>query len=200
MTAAPALIARPDTALADTADAMLRAAAPPTLVAHCHRTYVFAAALLDRRGLDYDREALFLGAALHDLGLTPTWTHATTPFEEHGAQVAHEALLQQGARPELADLVADAIRLHLLLTTAYDPRPEVAGIHLGAGVDVVGLRIDKIPPTTVDLALETFPRQSLASFLRDALGEEARRKPDCTMAQLVREVDFLDLLANGPGE
>ncbi|WP_329021398.1 hypothetical protein [Streptomyces sp. NBC_00690] len=47
---------------------------------------------------------------------------------------------------------------------------------------------------------ETFPRQALASFLRDALGDEASRKPDCTMTVLIRDFQFPDLLGSGPGE
>ncbi|MEU3395933.1 HD domain-containing protein [Streptomyces filamentosus] len=194
MTSAPALARRPDTPLADLAERMLLAAAPPPLVAHCHRTYAYAEAILRRRGLAPDREALFLGAALHDLGLTPAWEHPSTPFEEHGAAVAHEALVRHGAPAELADLVHDAIRLHLDLTTGDDHRPEVAGVHLGSAADVLGLRLDEIPDETLDLVLEAHPPTGLAAFLRDAFTREARHKPHCTTAVLVRDFRFLDML------
>ncbi|WP_326681699.1 HD domain-containing protein [Streptomyces sp. NBC_01237] len=191
---APALARRPDTPLADLAERMLQAAAPPALVAHCHRTYAYAEAILDHRGLSPDRETLFLGATLHDLGLTPTWEDPSTPFEEHGAAVAHEALVRHGAPPELADLVHDAIRLHLDLTTGDDHRPEVAGIHLGSAADVLGLRLDEIPAPTIELILKTHPAEGLAPFLHDAFTREAQHKPHCATAVLIRDFHLLDTL------
>lgn len=76
--------------------------------------------------------------------------------------MAHEALVRHGAPPELADLVHDAIRLHLDLTTGDDHRPEVAGIHLGSAADVLGLRLDEIPAPTIELILKTHPAEGLA--------------------------------------
>lgn len=194
MSSAPALARRPATPLADLAERMLHAAAPPALVAHCHRTYAYAEAILHRRGLRPDREVLFLGAALHDLGLTPAWEHPSTPFEEHGAAVAHETLVRHGASPGLAGLVRDAIRLHLDLATGDDHRPEVAGIHLGSAADVLGLRMDEIPDETLDLVLETHPTDGLAHFLHDAFTREAQQKPHCTTAVLIRDFRLLDML------
>ncbi|MFI1979141.1 metal-dependent phosphohydrolase [Streptomyces wedmorensis] len=198
MSSAPALARRPDTPLADLAERMLRAAAPSALVAHCHRTYAYAEAILHRRGLSPDREALYLGAALHDLALTPAWEHPSTPFEEHGAAVAHEALVRHGAPPGLADLVHDGIRLHLDLATGDDHRPEVAGIHLGSAADVLGLRLDEIPAHTLDLILETHPAEGLPPFLRDAFTREAQSKPHRATAVLIREFRLLDMLRHAP--
>ncbi|MEV7783226.1 HD domain-containing protein [Kitasatospora sp. NPDC088351] len=200
MTSLPSLAPRPDTALVETAERMLRAASPDALVAHCHRTYAFAEAILARRGLAPDREALYLGAVFHDLGLTPDWDDQVTPFEERGALVARETLLREGADPELAELVGDAVRLHMELTTGDDPRPEVAGIHLGSAADVLGLRLEEIPPDAVDAVLEAYPRQGLTAFLREAFASEARRKPNCATAAFVRDFGFLELLDGGPGE
>jgi hypothetical protein len=190
----------PDSALADTAERMLRVSSPRVLVEHCLRTHEFAVALLDRRGLRYDRELLFVAAALHDLGLTPEWDDGTTSFERRGAEVARRVLLDEGAPPSAADLVHDAIALHLELTTADDPRPEVAGVSLGAAVDVLGLRVDQLPAGALDDVLARHPRLGLKTWLAEAMAREALAKPGARVAALEREFGFPALIAAAPFE
>ena len=189
---------RPDSTLADTAERMLRASSPPVLVEHCLRTHEFAVALLDRRGFRYDPELLFVGAALHDLGLTTEWDDGTTSFERRGAEVARQVLLDDGAPPSAAELVHDAIALHLELSTADDPRPEVAGVSLGAAVDVLGLRMDRLPPGILDDVLARHPRLGLKAWLVDALAREAAAKPGGRAAALDREWGFPALVTAAP--
>ncbi len=189
----------PDTALARAADALLATASPVLLVNHCKRTFVFGAALLKDRGLiRYDVEALYVASMLHDLGLTPSYEDGVTPFERQGAQAAADALRALDARPELVSLVHDAIALHLEVATAKDPRPEVAGVSIGAAVDVLGLRIDRIPPAVLADALERFPRGDLKPFLIESLRREAGLKPHSRTAEYVNESKFAELVAAAP--
>jgi hypothetical protein len=189
---------RPDSALADAADGMLRASAPPVLVEHCLRTHAFAVALLDAARRPYDPELLFVAAALHDLGLTPAWDDGTTSFERRGAEVARQLLLDEGASPPAAELVHDAIALHLELSSATDPRPEVAGVGMGAAVDVLGLRIDELPAGTLDDVLARHPRLGLKDWLVEAMVAEAAVKPGSRAAALDREFGFPALIAAAP--
>lgn len=194
----PTIPARPDTGLTAAADRMLLESSPPPLVNHCHRTYAFAAVLLDLQGRRYDAEALFIAAALHDLGLTDTWDDGTTPFEARGAQVAYEALLANDARPELAALVRDAIALHLELSSQDDPRGEVAGVALGAAVDVLGLRLTDLPKHLIARVLEQYPRHELKTYLVEAVRSQAERKPTSRIARYVERLHFTDLIAAAP--
>jgi hypothetical protein len=191
---------RPDTALADAADRLLVESSPPSLVNHCYRTYAFGAALLARQRRRYDDEALFVAAALHDLGLTDRYDDATTPFEERGAQVAYEKMIAEGAQPEFASLVQDAIALHLALATKDDPRPEVAGVNLGAAVDVLGLRLSDLPEGLAGRVLEQYPRHDFKAYLIDVLRSQAERKPMSRIAEYVEKLRFGDLIAAAPFE
>jgi hypothetical protein len=191
---------RPHTQLADVAERMLAESSPRTLVNHCWRTYAFGAALLSQQGRDYDDEALFVASALHDLGFTDLWDDGITPFETRGAQVAHEALLEQGARPELAGLVRDAIALHLEISTPGDPRPEVAGVALGAAVDVLGMRLSDLSPAMVDEVLEAHPRLGFTTYVIDVLRSQAERKPTSRIAHHMVDLSFADLVAAAPFE
>ncbi len=189
---------RPDTALTRAAEDLLVAASAPTLVAHCHRSYLFGSALLDKAGRDHDAHALFLAAALHDLGLTAAWDDPAQPFEVRGAAVAHEHLLRWGADVELADVVRDAIAGHLDPATVGDPRPEVAGLILGALVDVLGVGLADVPAALVDEVLTAYPRAGFTAFIIDVLRAEAAAKPASTIAAHIRNLDFLGRVAAAP--
>jgi len=188
----------PDSPLALAADQLLRTACPPTLVAHCHRTYRFGAAALDGQRRAFDAEALFIAAALHDLALIEAYDDPRTPFELHGARLAEEELVRRGARPDLVGLVRDAIALHLELTTADDPRPEVAAVHLGAAADVIGLRLDQLPPGVVADVLELHPRQGFSAYVSEAFRRQSAGKPDSAIAALVLHAGLLDMVAAAP--
>src|SRR5881397_1505718 len=109
----------PDTALARAATELLNATSPPALVNHCLRTYQFGTALGERDGLKADAEVLYVGAALHDLGLTERFD-GPEPFEALGAQAAYALLTGAGCPEERARYVGEAIAFHLAVTTAQD--------------------------------------------------------------------------------
>ncbi|SDE98081.1 hypothetical protein SAMN05660662_0516 [Blastococcus aurantiacus] len=186
---------RPDTPLADAADHLLRTCAPRVLVAHCRRTHAFATALLGRAHRSFDPELLFVASALHDLGLCAPGEDGVTPFQLRGADLAHDAVLRAGGAPDAADLVREAVALHLELGTADDPRPEVAGVHLGAAADVLGLHLDELPGGLVGDVLERWPREGFPAYLEAAMRQEATTKPDSRVAVLQRELGFIDLIA-----
>lgn len=187
-----------DSALATAADALLAKVSPPALVNHCKRTYVFGTRLLEQAGKAYDAEALYVAAMLHDLGLTDAYEDGVTPFEKRGAEVAKAEMLAAGADPAFAALVHDAVALHLEVHAAKDPRPEVAGVSLGAAVDVLGLRLDRLPPSFVAETLETYPRLGFKALLIPVLRKQAHLKPTSLVAQHLREFDFAGLVGAAP--
>ncbi len=72
---------------------MRRTKASTVLLHHVHRTWWFAEFLDQQRGLKYDREAVYLAALLHDLGLT--YEFAADPrFEVDGVDTASRFLLE----------------------------------------------------------------------------------------------------------
>jgi hypothetical protein len=188
----------PDSALAMAADALLVSSSPLPLVNHCRRTYVFGAGLLERAGRSFDAEVLYVASLLHDLGLTETFEDGVTPFETRGAAVATEALRENGASPELTALVNDAIALHLKASSAEDPRPEVAGVSMGAAADVLGLRLEDLPESLVAQALEGFPRLDFKTFLNEVIARQVQLKPDSRIAGYVERFQFAQLVTAAP--
>ncbi|WP_020519633.1 HD domain-containing protein [Catelliglobosispora koreensis] len=187
----------PDTALARAANEILVTSSPPTLVGHCRRTYQFGAQLLVQAGRTFDTETLYVACLLHDLGLTDQFEDGETAFEIRGAQVAQASLLEHGATPEQANLVYDAIALHL--RPADDElRAEVTGVTIGAAVDVLGLRLDELPKHFVAQALEEFPRDGLKAYLQEALVKQGKLKPTSRIARYIEKYQFADLVAATP--
>ncbi len=187
----------PDTAVARAATDLLRASSPPALVNHCLRTYQFGASLGAQEGLEPDLEMLYLGSALHDLGLTERFD-GPEPFEAQGAQAAYAFLVGTGYPAERARFVGEAIAFHLAVSTAQDPRPEVALLSLGAAVDVLGLRLDALPGARVAAVLDAHPRLDFKAVIAALMRDQAERKPDSLAGTYVREFDFLRLIADAP--
>jgi HD superfamily phosphodiesterase len=101
----------PDSELARKAAALVERVHSKALLHHVHRTWWFAEFLGQRRGLQYDRETVYLAALLHDLGLTPEFA-ADQRFEVDGADAASRFLRANGYPQAKAEQVWDAIALH----------------------------------------------------------------------------------------
>ena len=84
------------------------------------------------------------------------------------------------------------------LSSAEDTRPEVAGVHLGAAADVVGLRLDQISPDWIEAIVSESPRLGMKKAFIETIGAEAKRKPYSSAAELIRNFHFLDLIDAAP--
>jgi hypothetical protein len=192
------MIPVPDTALAKAASTFVHSCSPLALANHCHRTYQFGGALLRQAGKSFDAEILYLASLLHDLGLTEQWEDGVTPFEKRGAQVASDQLNRWGAQSELTERVTEAIALHLKASSAQDERPEVAGVSLGAAVDVLGMRLDELPDHLVGEILESHPRLGFKQAILDAIDRQTSLKPDSRIAAYVTQYQFKELVTAAP--
>lgn len=166
----------PDTKLCQQAELLLEEVSPRTLRNHCYRTYYFAAMFGATQSIRFDRELLYVGSLLHDLGLTERFD-ADVRFEVRGADAAREFVTTHGLSEEKAATVWDAIALHTSPEIAGRKGPEVALVQLGTACDIMGLGYDRLEPARVAMLLETFPREGIqASFLTLIL-QEVRLRP-----------------------
>jgi hypothetical protein len=192
------LIAVPDSALARSAASLAGKIEPPFLVKHSERTYQFGAQLLTLAQRSFDSELLYVACMLHDIALGTELDDGTTPFQFKGGGVAARHVLDADRSGEDASLIFEAIALHMELSTADDLRPEVAGVHLGAAADVVGLRLDQFAPEWLEAVVAAWPRLAMKSGFTGVIGAEARRKPYSAAAALIENVGFIDLIAATP--
>jgi hypothetical protein len=167
----------PDTELCKAAIGLLEASSPEFLCTHCLRTYVFGS--LAVRSVDrsiVDEEAAFCAAVLHDLGLIPPFM-GHNRFEVDGADAARAFCLKHHVSKERADLVWQAIALHTSPGIASRMAAEITLVHLGAGLELLGLGLDQVPPQVVEEVLDKYPRLNFKTEFRRLLVEHCRQNP-----------------------
>lgn len=167
----------PDSALCVAAIDLLESCSPEFLCQHCLRTYVFGSLAIKSIGREVrDTEAAFCGAVLHDLGLVPPYL-GENRFEVDGADAARNFCEKHNVSPERAELVWQAIALHTTAGVPARMAAEIALCHLGAGMELLGLGLDQLPPQVIEEIIDNYPRLSFKSAFRDLIVEHGRRNP-----------------------
>lgn len=198
----------PDSGLSRTGASLAESVHSKSMLHHVHRTWWFAEFLGHRRQLKYDREVVYLASVLHDLGLTKEFA-ADQRFEVDGANAASRILRGQGYADAKADLVWQAIALHSSGGIAGLMAPEIALVHMGAHVDVMGLHYEEVTPAFVDDVLQAYPRLGFKAAFQEALAEVARKKPHTAIGTGLADIghrhvdgfcipDVCDLLDGAP--
>ncbi|KAK1923894.1 hypothetical protein DB88DRAFT_541050 [Papiliotrema laurentii] len=192
----PSLISIPSTPVCQAALCYATERLPDWAVNHSIRTYAFGIVLAERAGwlqgegtLAIDREALFLSAVMHELGMESEAEDCLLSLEFTGAIKARAFLLERspdGNHDErrlryLADETFEAIAMHSLelrLTTG-PIRLIPALTALGAEMDFKGTYASDIHPEVIDMINVKWPRLQYNESLRALADEEVRRKPGC---------------------
>ena len=192
----------PDTAACVAAGQLLAAASEPWLVNHCLRTFFWATLLGKSDGCTYDEELLFLGSALHDLGLTAGGAKLppvpAACFAVEGAFTADAFLAQRGVPRERRERVAEAIALHMNVRVPLKHGVEAHLLHAGAGFDVVGARYGELAAGTRDAVLARHPRLEAKRDLVAVMKQQSHARPQSRAAflcrhgliSLIRQSDF----------
>ncbi|MEV7238167.1 nuclear transport factor 2 family protein [Streptomyces sp. NPDC051020] len=170
----------PDTSLTREAYAYVARATPVFVLHHSVRSYVFARAHAQGRGLragaDYDDELLFVSCVLHDIGLSEEG-NGDQRFEVDGADTAAAFLRERGVEKRRIAIAWDAIALHTSDGIAARKGTEVALAQAGIGTDILGVRRESLPAGLADDVHTLLPRLDLAYALSDAIVTQAKAKP-----------------------
>lgn len=177
-----------DSKLARKATQLVEAVSSKPLYHHCIRTYLFGKLLGTRDGLKYDDELLYLGAVLHDLGLTKKFDSGEQRFEVDGADAAQAFVLEHGLAPEKAEIVWEAIALHSSIGIASRKQPEIALVHLGASADLIGIGIEAIDPEIIERVIEAYPRLGCNKAIMKLILSQIKRKPKAAAFTWMAEV------------
>jgi hypothetical protein len=200
-------IAIPDSALAREATTIARASLPREIYNHCMRTFLFAELLGRSMDVDHDSELLYVGAILHDAGLSPLHMSEKEHFQVDGANLSRDVLKRYGVIGSKADVVWDSIALHDQSAIAEWKAKEVMLVSLGVGADFGG-RIDRLARGDVQAVLEAAPRDNFVpAFLAAATAVVAKKPATAAPSWLtdvaVRTVpgfhyeNFVDILRAG---
>ena len=146
----------PDSKASRAAEQLAADGQSAALTNHGIRSYGFGALLGIGEGRSFDAEAFYVASLLHDIGLVPEFDQGNR-FEDDGADVARELLLEVGWEPTRAERAAVAIRDHWD-GPADESDVEALLLAYGTSVDVGGWRYDDFAPETIDAFLEAAPR------------------------------------------
>jgi len=176
-----------DTPLVYDAIELARDSSEPHLFNHVMRSWLFGVLIGEGAKPAPDPELLAVSAILHDLGLTDRYS-AQERFEVDGANAARSFLKERGIPGHQIQLVWDAIALHTTRSIALHKESEVAVIHSGIAIDVIGAGLDLIPQDKVRAILSEFPRLSMKRQFLDCLCGVVRRKPATTYDNTLRDL------------
>lgn len=199
----------PDSDLARRADRYVAELSPPALRNHCTRTFLLADAAGRRQGLRYDRELLYLGAVLHDLGLTDRFNGGPDRFEVSGADAAVAFAAEHGLPADKHEVLWDAVALHTSVGIVTRKRPEVALVAVGTAMDVAGVGLAALDPAEVERVVADYPRLGWDEAVAGLVLAHVRKAPRAAALTWLAEVGraglpgfacptFLDLLAASP--
>ncbi|MEP7009908.1 MAG: HD domain-containing protein [Acidobacteriota bacterium] len=178
----------PGTPIAVAAAALCTEHSTPALADHCHRTYLWGALLAARDGVRYDAELFYVASLLHDLGLTERFAPQgqVACFALSGAEAAERFARREGWTTLRAEILAEAICLHLNPTVSREEGPEAHLLRQGSGLDVVGLRFGEVAAATRAEVLERHPRLGLSKELAATLLCDAGLHSHTRLAGLCR--------------
>lgn len=182
----------PDTKLTVSATNLSKQFCKKSIFEHSIRTYKFGIAIANYLNeLKYvDKEQLYLSCILHDISwndsIRDMHKYKNLDFEQISADYSREYLINElNYDSKKADIVYDAILYHaslLSLGILNQTEPQINLIHKGAYLDVVGRYKNYLDKNTLKLILEQHPRDNFIEDISDAVGREAKEKPNCAIA------------------
>ena len=192
----PLDLSRPATTTATAARQLAVDACPPFLLNHSERTFAWACLLADFDSMSFDRELLYVGAVLHDLGLTPAYDGPRC-FEREGALAAGRFAASHGWAADRCEHLAESIRLHMQPRVIPEDGAEGYLLSEATSCDVRGHRLSEIDPNTARRVLERFPRLGFGEAFIKLLEDQARTKPGC-LADLYLERGIAERIRSAP--
>ena len=180
MSTLPPALAIPDSLLAKEATGILREYSSDLIFNHSVRVYLFAAEQGRRRKLRFDAELLYIAAAFHDLGLTKKFSSENERFEVDGANAARQFLTAHNVPEEQVQTVWEAIALHTTRGVTQYMRAEVALLHSGMALDVLGTGFDQFPSELRDAIVARYPREHFKEGMVQAALDGFAHKPGTT--------------------
>ena len=171
-------ISLPRTRMCLDAYELVRSAAPPFLLNHSFRTYVFGALHVAHHKQPFNAETAFVASILHDVGLLANFASQSGTFEIDGAQRAEQLAQEHGASASETRALWNAIVMHdMRFSIALHQSGEATVLAAGAGADVIGPDEDIISSAAVREVVAAFPRLQFKNEFIALLIKHCQRKP-----------------------
>lgn len=158
-----------------------------SLLGHCLRSYVWAAAYGSREGVPYDPELLFVGSLLHDIGLVPEFDSHTVGFDDASGHVAYVFATGAGWDQARRKRLVDVVLSHMWDVVDVDVHPEGFLLERSTSMDISGRYMDDFTAEFKAEVLRQFPRAGIAEEFLACFRDQADRKPASSPARAIRD-------------
>jgi hypothetical protein len=187
----------PDTPAAHACAELSGEASEDFLANHQVRSYLWGHRLARGLGLSFDPEAVFVSAALHDIGLTDRY-RGDACFEEMGGTAAARFLESLGWPAERSAGVKRNIVLHMERSVPLEAGADAHVLDLGVSCDVSGAGLDEIAPDDRARILAAYPRLGFKRRFVELLRRDAATQPDCATVLWLDQLDLAGRIAAAP--
>jgi hypothetical protein len=189
-------LVEPDSDVCRAARSLSDEVSPPFLHNHALRTFGLAVVFARLDGVSFDHELLYVGAALHDLGLTERFDGPRC-FENESAVAAADFVRDHGWDELRCERLASAIRFHMHPRVV--PEDDDAGYLLSEATscDVRGHRLEELPRDAVADLAGRYPRLGFKEGFIELFERQARVKPGC-LADLYLQRGFAERVRSAP--
>jgi hypothetical protein len=200
----------PDSQMAREVTEFIRDAEGDMLFRHSMRVYLWGALHGQSHALEFDPELLYVAALFHDFGLTAGFHESPLRFEVDGANAARDFLRGHNIPEVDVRRTWLAIALHTTPGVPEHLEPEVALVHAGAAMDVVGRGYEEFRIEQRDAILAAYPRgHEFENLMIDAFYEGMKLRPQTTYGTFnddylafkdptFRRLDVCSVILNSP--
>lgn len=179
----------PDTQLTRDATAFVRDNESDLLFHHSSRVYYWSALAGQQRGMNVDRELLYVGCMFHDIGLTHEHCSCDKRFEVDGANAAKTFLESYGIAQSDIDKVWTAIALHTTPGIPEFMAAEIALVTAGVEMDVLGINYEQFSDEEREAVVQHHPRSaSFKDEIIQAFYDGICHKPQTTFGNVKADV------------
>jgi hypothetical protein len=203
-------ISVPDSPLIAEAVEYAQRLSEPYLFNHAMRSWLFAARIVQLKGMDCDLEVVAIGTILHDIGLT-AGVSGPNRFEVNGANAALSFIKERGFPDRRAQLIWDLVALNSTPSIALHKEAEVAVGTMGIGLDYGGFGIESVPAADIAAIVDAFPRLEMKQRFSETCRHLVAMRPETSYDNFLRDfgerfvpgyrpISTVDLLMNAPFE
>ena len=171
----PEALVPPDSLLAREAESAAQELLTPALFNHSRRAFTWGAAIAALDDIEFDHELLYLAAMFHDTGLPSRVPDVD--FTVRSAAVARDFTDRHGVSEMRRELMTNAIALHHTPGVGVDSGAEAFLLSAGAGLDVFGLRANRVPDAVRKTVIQDYPRVGFKQEFARLLRAEAKQVP-----------------------
>jgi hypothetical protein len=168
----------PDSTLAVAVRRVVEPVLPRVLLHHSLRTFLYGRTWARRHGVSCDEDGLFAASLFHDLGLCEPYRDTRRAFQLNSSRALADLLDTLRVERSRRDRLVSAVTHHFQPLPRWREGPEAGLLHIGAYMDVAGLRRWSVR-AAVPIIRHAYPPCGTSRTLFTLVGRSIRSPRSC---------------------